>query len=257
MPIHRLPTPKKPLESTNEQSIVYQEKPREQKIFKILVIGEVSVGKTSIIKRYVHNLFSQQYRATIGVDFALKKIVWNDDIEIIVQLWDIAGQDRFASLTRVYYKGASGSFVITDSTNPDSFDSAIKWKKDFDSKVTLEDGQPVPSLLLVNKCELDRTGIANDKSKLDCFSKENGFSNWFYVSAAENIGVKEATKLLIKEIMGTLDNHNRTNQLEINGNTPTIVNQSSTIESKQVILTNNEQVISKSDQLKKKNSCEC
>lgn len=57
--------------------------------------------------------------------------------------------------------------------------------------------------------------------------------------------------------MGTLDNHNRTNQLEINGNTPTIVNQSSTIESKQVILTNNEQVISKSDQLKKKNSCEC
>lgn len=81
----------------------------------------------------------------------MKKIIWSDEIDIIIQLWDIAGQDRFASLTRVYYKGASGSFVITDASNPDSFESAIKWKKDFDSKVTLENGQPVPSLLLVNK----------------------------------------------------------------------------------------------------------
>lgn len=65
---------------------------KNEYLYKILVIGELGTGKTSFIKRYVHNFFSENYRATIGVDFALKMISWDDSTVIRLQLWDIAGK---------------------------------------------------------------------------------------------------------------------------------------------------------------------
>lgn len=64
---------------------------KREHLYKILVIGELGTGKTSFIKRYVHQFFSQNYRATIGVDFALKVLNWDQNTIIRLQLWDIAG----------------------------------------------------------------------------------------------------------------------------------------------------------------------
>ncbi|XP_053210309.1 ras-related protein Rab-38-like [Panonychus citri] len=189
---------------------------KERKILKILVLGEVSVGKTSLIKRYVHNFFSQHYRATIGVDFALKHLVWEDESVILLQLWDIAGQERFESMNRVYYKGAVGSFILTDASNPDSFKSAIRWKKDFDTKVTMEDGQPSPSILLVNKCDIEKVGIASDIVQLHSFAQENGFLAWAYVSAKENIGIDDASKNLIRKVLERMESNEQTELVEGN-----------------------------------------
>lgn len=68
--------------------------PSKEHLYKLLVIGDLGVGKTSIIKRYVHQNFSSHYRATIGVDFALKVLHWDPDTVVRLQLWDIAGEPR-------------------------------------------------------------------------------------------------------------------------------------------------------------------
>ncbi|VBB32541.1 unnamed protein product [Acanthocheilonema viteae] len=65
--------------------------PKDQFLFKILIIGDVGTGKSSIVQRYAHNLFTQHYKATVGVDFATKNLSWNDDITLRLQLWDISG----------------------------------------------------------------------------------------------------------------------------------------------------------------------
>lgn len=124
---------------------------KREHLYKILVIGELGTGKTSFIKRYVHQFFSQNYRATIGVDFALKVLYWDQNTVIRLQLWDIAGQERFGNMTRVYYKEAVGAFIVFDVTRSATFDAVIKWKQDLDSKVQLPDGSPIPCILLANK----------------------------------------------------------------------------------------------------------
>lgn len=74
-------------------SAAMQNSHQKEHLYKILVIGDLGVGKTSIIKRYVHHNFSPNYRATIGVDFALKVLNWDQET-VRLQLWDIAGTDR-------------------------------------------------------------------------------------------------------------------------------------------------------------------
>ncbi|ESP02671.1 hypothetical protein LOTGIDRAFT_171871 [Lottia gigantea] len=174
---------------------------KKEHLYKILVIGELGTGKTSIIKRYVHQFFSQHYRATIGVDFALKVLNWDSDTLIRLQLWDIAGQERFGNMTRVYYKEAVGAFVVFDVTRASTFDAVSKWKNDLDSKVQLPDGTPVPCVLLANKCDQAKEGLVNNSAQMDEFCKEKGFIGWYETSAKENINIDEASRFLVTKIL--------------------------------------------------------
>jgi len=175
-------------------------------IFKVLVIGELGSGKTSIIKRYVHQFFSQHYRATIGVDFALKVINVDTDTVVRLQLWDIAGQERFGSMTRVYYRDAAAAFVVFDLTRTATLEAAAKWKSDLDQKVVTVDGKPVPAFLLANKSDVPREpGMASDDD-ISKFCEKHGFTGWRLVSAKEGRGIEEVGDKLIKILISKEEN---------------------------------------------------
>uniref|UniRef100_A0A1A8D0E6 Ras-related protein Rab n=2 Tax=Nothobranchius TaxID=28779 RepID=A0A1A8D0E6_NOTKA len=172
-----------------------------ERLLKVLVIGDLGVGKTSIIKRYVHQVFSQHYRATIGVDFALKVLNWDAQTVVRLQLWDIAGQERYGNMTRVYYREAVGALVVFDMTRLSTFQAVLKWKGDLDSKVTLSNGRPVPAVLLANKCDQRSHGLCPKLPKLDSFYQEHGFVGCFETSAKDDTNVDAAITCLVKTII--------------------------------------------------------
>jgi len=166
-------------------------------LYKILVVGDLGCGKTAIIQRYVNQTFSTKYRATIGVDFALKVINMDPTTNVRLQLWDIAGQERFGHMTRVYYKEAVGAVVVYDMTRTNTFEAVKKWKQDLDENLSVE--RPLPVILLANKCDLAEPGRSN--TTLDTFIKEHGFISWFETSAKEDINITKAIKTLVQHIL--------------------------------------------------------
>uniref|UniRef100_A0A6B2LI58 Ras-related protein Rab n=1 Tax=Arcella intermedia TaxID=1963864 RepID=A0A6B2LI58_9EUKA len=167
-------------------------------MYKVLVIGDYAVGKTSIIKRYCEGFFTPNYKLTVGVDFAVKDIQIENSV-VTLQLWDVAGHERFGNMTRVYYKYAIAAVVVYDLSRPATFEAVLKWRDDVHSKVILRNNEPVPLILLANKCDLP--GVNVDTKELDEFCAANGFKKWFQTSAQNNTNIDEAMMYLMKMIL--------------------------------------------------------
>ena len=98
----------------------------KKNIYKLVLVGDSSVGKSSIVSRFVYNKFNEFQETTIGAAFAGKNI-YIDDKEFKIQIWDTAGQERYRSLTPMYYRNSSGALVVYDTTNNNSFTNAKSW----------------------------------------------------------------------------------------------------------------------------------
>lgn len=117
--------------------------------YKLVFLGDQSVGKTSIITRFMYDKFDSTYQATIGIDF-LSKTMYLDDRVVRLQLWDTAGQERFRSLIPSYIRDSSVAVIVYDVTNPETFENAGKWM----DEVRQERGDDVIVALVGNKTDL-------------------------------------------------------------------------------------------------------
>eukprot|EP00977_Amphora_coffeiformis_P028363 scaffold34938_cov261-Amphora_coffeaeformis.AAC.2 len=98
--------------------------------YKIVFLGDSSVGKTSVITRFMHDNFDKHYQATIGIDFLSKNVQIEDGRTVRLQLWDTAGQERFRSLIPSYIRDCSAAVIVYDVSNHESFDHTAQWVQD-------------------------------------------------------------------------------------------------------------------------------
>jgi len=118
-------------------------------LFKLLLIGDSGVGKSSLLLRFSDDSYETNYNSTIGVDFKIRTI----DLEgkqVKLQIWDTAGQERLRTITSSYYRGAHGIIIVYDVTDSESFDSVKNWLAEIDKNAT----RGVQKLLVGNKSDL-------------------------------------------------------------------------------------------------------
>jgi small GTP-binding protein len=126
--------------------------------FKVVVLGDPEVGKTSMILRFTDNVFRKTYIMSIGVNVTTK-LVELGDAQVEFVIWDIAGQSKFDLARRSFYEGASGQLIVFDLTRPNTFESVAKWHRD----IKLSRKKDIPGFVIGNKSDLiSRIAVTRD-----------------------------------------------------------------------------------------------
>lgn len=163
---------------------------------KVVIVGDSGVGKSKLLMRYVHNEFTSDSKATVGVELSTKTYRVNDHI-IKIHLWDTAGQERYKSITSAYYKGAKGAMVVYDITKIETFNHLEKWMKEIrelsDKKINL--------IMCGNKSDRnDERTVDTEKAKEK--AEEFGIP-YMETSALDSSNVEEAFRMLLTKIYET------------------------------------------------------
>ena len=154
---------------------------------KICLLGDVSVGKTSIASRFCKNSFNENYINTIGGAYQQQNIVLNNGAKIKLHIWDTSGQDRFRSMTNLYYRDAQVAILTYDITNDQSLESLNYWLKELNDKVEIDN---MLLCLAGNKNDVDASEKRVPTSKGKNFAEEHNMI-FFETSAKTGSGVKE------------------------------------------------------------------
>ena len=166
---------------------------------KVIIIGDSSVGKTNIMSKYLKNIFNEDSKATVGVEFG-SKLFNIEGHNIKAQIWDTAGQEKYKAITGAYYKGSKGAFVVYDITRKDTFDSIDRWINDLkstaDPKITI--------ILIWNKCDLEHR---REILKAQGEEKAKSFGCAFLeTSALSGDNLDNAFQMMISEIFKKFKN---------------------------------------------------
>ena len=164
-------------------------KRQESKEFevKICLLGDVNVGKTSIASRFCKNSFNDNYINTIGGAYQQQNITLNNGVKIKLHIWDTSGQDRFRSMTNLYYRDAQVAILTYDVTNEQSLESLNYWLNELNDKVEVDN---MILCLAGNKNDVESSKKMVPTSKGKAFAEEHNMI-FYETSAKTGAGVKE------------------------------------------------------------------
>ncbi|NMC06923.1 MAG: GTP-binding protein [Candidatus Lokiarchaeota archaeon] len=159
--------------------------------WKIVILGDGSVGKTSLVEYYTHRSFKEFYLPTIGANFSIKEIDIDASARAKVYIWDVAGQAKFAEIRKMFYEKAAGALFVFDVTNRKSFDGIDAWKQDLVETL----GEGFPSALIANKIDLASQRKVTEE---EGFEKASDLGMLYYETSAKlGQGVDDAFQNLL------------------------------------------------------------
>lgn len=162
-------------------------------LFKLLIIGDSGVGKSSLLLRFADNTFTGNYITTIGVDFKIRTIELNGE-RVKLQIWDTAGQERFRTITSTYYRGTHGVIVVYDVTSGESFANVKRWLHEIEQNCEV-----VNRVLVGNKNDApdSKVVLTEDAQR---FADQMSIQ-LFETSAKENVNVEEMFLAITKQVL--------------------------------------------------------
>uniref|UniRef100_A0A0X3NPX2 Ras-related protein Rab-13 n=1 Tax=Schistocephalus solidus TaxID=70667 RepID=A0A0X3NPX2_SCHSO len=162
-------------------------------LFKLLLIGDSGVGKTSLLIKFAEDQFFSTFIATIGIDFKVRTI-YLDGKKIKLQIWDTAGQERFRTITTAYYRGAMGIMLVYDITQALSFRNIKNWL----DNISQHGNSDVERMLLGNKCDMSsQRQVTEEEARR--YAESNGI-RFLETSAKDGLNVNEAFEVLAHDI---------------------------------------------------------
>lgn len=163
-------------------------------VVKFLLVGDSAVGKTSLLLRYTEDRFLATHLPTIGVDYKIKKMSF-DDLALKIQIWDTAGQERFKVIATSYFKGTHGIILVYSCDNRESFEHITNWIRQADQSAPMNSRK----ILIGNKSDLDESKrVVTIEEGRSLAEKHN--IPFFETSAKWNLNINEAFECLAKEV---------------------------------------------------------
>jgi len=169
----------------------------DEVILKFLILGDITVGKTTLLLKYIDNFTPEIYISTLGVDYKTKNIVFNG-IKVSLQIWDTAGQERYKVITKSFVKGTDGIIFMYDITQKESFINIKKWIEETEG----ENPGDVKKIIVGNKIDKEEDRQVTDEMK-EKLSKEVDI-DLIEVSAKKGIDVDKVFDILVEKILGNM-----------------------------------------------------
>ncbi|KAI7748405.1 hypothetical protein M8C21_008159 [Ambrosia artemisiifolia] len=162
-------------------------------VFKVVLIGDSSVGKTQLLARFTKNEFRVDSKATIGVEFQTQTLVI-DQKTVKAQIWDTAGQERYRAVTSAYYRGALGAMLVYDMTKRQTFEHMTRWLEELRGHAD----KNIVIMLIGNKCDLASLRAVPVEDAQEFAEREN--LCFMETSALESTNVESAFLTALTEI---------------------------------------------------------